>query len=87
MDNELVEPHTARVPFTTVLASITGLWLCYFVLITLRSLSLELGFEDEMIWRRALVCLAGIVTMPAQTRNAAATCQMLFNFTTEFCPA
>ena len=52
-----------RVPFKTVLASIIGLWVCYFALITLRSLSLELGFEDEMIWRRAVVCLAGVVTM------------------------
>ena len=64
MDSDIADDRALpRVPFTTVLASITGLWLCYFVLITLRSLSLELGFEDEMIWRRALVCLAGIVTM------------------------
>jgi two-component system LytT family sensor kinase len=64
MDSDVVdEDAQPRVPFLTVLASIAGLWLCYFVLITLRSLSLELGFEDEMIWRRALVCLAGIVTM------------------------
>ena len=64
MDSDIADDRAQpRVPFGTVLASITGLWLCYFVLITLRSLSLELGFEDEMIWRRALVCLAGIVTM------------------------
>jgi len=63
MDRE-IEDDTAppRVPFPKVLASIVGLWACYFVLITLRSLSLELGFEDEMIWRRAVVCLAGVVT-------------------------
>ena len=64
MDSDDLDEHAQpRVPFWTVLASIAGLWLCYFVLITLRSLSLELGFEDEMIWRRGLVCLAGIVTM------------------------
>ena len=64
MDSDIADDRAQpRVPFRTLLASITGLWLCYFVLITLRSLSLELGFEDEMIWRRALVCLAGIVTM------------------------
>jgi hypothetical protein len=64
MDSDIEDQDAQpRVPFRTVLASIIGLWLCYFVLITLRSLSLELGFEDEMIWRRALVCLAGIVTM------------------------
>lgn len=63
MDTEVESKAPVRVPFPTVLASIVGLWVCYFVLITLRSLSLELGFEDEMIWRRALVCLAGVVTM------------------------
>ena len=64
MDSDFEDEDTPpRVPFVTVLASITGLWLCYFILITLRSLSLELGFEDEMIWRRAMVCVAGIVTM------------------------
>ena len=63
MDTEVESKAPARVPFATVLASIVGLWVCYFVLITLRSLSLELGFEDEMVWRRALVCAAGVVTM------------------------
>ena len=63
MDSDIDTKAPVRVPFPTVLASIVGLWVCYFVLITLRSLSLELGFEDEMIWRRALVCLAGVVTM------------------------
>ncbi|WP_305097604.1 sensor histidine kinase [Croceibacterium aestuarii] len=63
MDIAVEDKAPARVPFPTVLASIVGLWVCYFVLITLRSLSLELGFESEMIWRRALVCIAGVVTM------------------------
>ncbi|MXO60473.1 sensor histidine kinase [Altererythrobacter salegens] len=63
MDIEFEEKAPVRVPFPTVLASIVGLWVCYFVLITLRSLSLEFNFEDEMVWRRALVCLAGAVTM------------------------
>jgi hypothetical protein len=63
MDNELVEPHPARVPFATVLASIVGLWLCYFVLVTLRSELLDLGFEQEMLWRRAIASLAGVIIM------------------------
>ena len=43
-----------------MLASIAGLWLCYFVLTTLRSEVLGFGFPLEMMWRRALACLAGI---------------------------
>ena len=59
MDNDLIEPHPARVPFATVLASILGMWLCYFLLVTLRSELLDLGFEHEMLWRRAIASLAG----------------------------
>ena len=36
MDAELRDDYSARVPFATVLASIAGLWLCYFLLTTLR---------------------------------------------------
>jgi LytS/YehU family sensor histidine kinase len=57
------EPHesdeTARVPLRHILLSIAGLWLCYFVLITLRSSIVGLDFFGELLWRRALVCLAG----------------------------
>ena len=60
MDNDLLEPQPARVPFTTVLASIAGLWLCYFLLVTIRSELLDLGFEQEMLWRRAIASLAGV---------------------------
>lgn len=55
-------PHsdeTARVPLRQVLLSIAGLWVCYFVLITLRSSIVGLDFFGELLWRRALVCLAG----------------------------
>lgn len=51
----------ARVPFATVLASVAGLWLCYFVLATARGDLLDLGFEQEILWRRAIACLAGMV--------------------------
>jgi len=51
----------ARVPFSTVLASILGLWLCYFLLTTLRAELLDLGFAWDMMTRRALASLAGAV--------------------------
>jgi two-component system LytT family sensor kinase len=57
----------ARVPPRLVLLSAGAMWLLYYVLVTLRSLvfndSSDLG---EMLWRRAVVTLAGIaVTMLA----------------------
>ena len=52
--------YTARVPFGTVLASIAGLWLSYFVLATLRWELLGLGFSQELLWPRALASLAGV---------------------------
>jgi len=51
------------VPFATVLASVAGLWLCYFLLVTIRSELLDLGFEQEMLWRRALASVAGVAIM------------------------
>ena len=57
---------TPHVPARQVLASAAALWLCYFVLITLRALVAELGEFGDLLWRRALVTLAGIaVTMLA----------------------
>jgi hypothetical protein len=55
------EDEFARVPFRIVLASVVGLWLCYFLLTTARGDLLDLGFEQEILWRRGLACLAGIV--------------------------
>lgn len=51
--------ESARLPLRHVLLSIAGLWVCYFVLITLRSSMVGLDFFGELLWRRALVCLAG----------------------------
>lgn len=48
------------VPIATVLASIVGLWLCYFLITTLRGSIIGLGLETETLLRRGLVCLAGI---------------------------
>ena len=50
-----------HVPARQVLASAVALWLCYFVLITMRALVVELGEFGDLLWRRALVTLAGIV--------------------------
>jgi len=51
-------PH---IPARQVLASAVALWLCYFVLISMRALVVELGEFGDLLWRRALVTLAGIV--------------------------
>jgi hypothetical protein len=56
---DLPEDYIARVPFGTVLASIAGLWLSYFLLTTLRWELLGLGFSREMLWPRALASLGG----------------------------
>ncbi|HEX7711663.1 MAG TPA: histidine kinase [Sphingomonadaceae bacterium] len=60
---DVAEPELAqpRVALSTVLASIVGLWLCYFVLTTVRAQILDLGFEIELLWRRLLVSLIGVV--------------------------
>jgi signal transduction histidine kinase len=57
---ELPEDYTARVPFGTVLASIAGLWLTYFLLTTLRWQLLGLGLGQELLWPRALATVAGV---------------------------
>jgi hypothetical protein len=50
-----------RVRFAIVLGSAIGLWLCYFLLTSLRAEILDLGFQGEMLWRRALVSSIGVV--------------------------
>lgn len=61
MPGESAEQNRVRVPFKTVLASVAGLWLCYFVLTTLRWELLGLGFSGELLLLRPLACLAGMV--------------------------
>ena len=61
MDFEASETCHTRVPFRTVLLSIAGLWLCYFLLSTLRGELLDIGFTAEAFWRRALSSAAGMV--------------------------
>ena len=50
------EPLAPRI----VIASMVGVWLCYFLLITLRGVIVGLEFQDELLWRRAVVCLFGV---------------------------
>ena len=57
LDPSISQPH---VPARQVVMSAFALWLCYFVLITIRGLVVELGEFQELLWRRALVTLAGI---------------------------
>jgi len=59
MEPEVQDDRIARVPFATVVASIAGLWLTYFLLTTLRWQLLGLGFGVELLWPRALATLAG----------------------------
>ena len=51
--------YPVRVPLRVVLASIAGLWACYFVLTTFRS-AIGLELQGELLWRRGLVSLAGV---------------------------
>lgn len=60
MEEAAPELSRTRVSVRTVLASIVGMWACYFVLTTIRSEILDLGYEVELIWRRALVALIGV---------------------------
>uniref|UniRef100_UPI00384EB969 sensor histidine kinase n=1 Tax=Novosphingobium percolationis TaxID=2871811 RepID=UPI00384EB969 len=55
-----IAPARPHVPARQVVMSAIALWLCYFALITLRGLVVELGEFQELLWRRALVTLAGI---------------------------
>ncbi len=47
-------------PARAVFLSAAALWLTYFLLITLRGIVVDLGEFNELLWRRAVVTLAGI---------------------------
>ncbi|VVT03244.1 sensor histidine kinase [Erythrobacter sp. EC-HK427] len=51
----------ARVPFKTVLFSVAGLWLAYFLLMTLRAELLGMDIAQDMVLPRMLTCLAGML--------------------------
>lgn len=50
-----------RVPFSLVLASIVGVWLAYFALVTLRGWLVGLEMLDDLAARRILVTVASMV--------------------------
>ncbi len=59
---EVQAPNTrATVPLRLVTASVVALWLTYFLLSTVRSVILDFGFQEEMLWRRGVVTLVGAV--------------------------
>ena len=60
IDERQVNPEDERLSGRVVFASMVGVWLCYFLLITLRGAIVGLEFQDELLWRRALVCLIGV---------------------------
>lgn len=60
LDNESqMNSESPRVPAKVVLLSILGLWVAYFLLITARGAVVGLELQDELLWRRLVVCLAG----------------------------
>ena len=58
--HSLAADTSGHLPFRMVLASMVGLWMFYFVLTTLRSSIIGLELQEEMLWRRGIVSLAGI---------------------------
>jgi len=61
MDKADTDKPVARVKFRIVLASIVGLWATYLVLMTLRTELLGMVFANEMLVRRVVSTLIGIV--------------------------
>lgn len=57
--SRLSDTENRGVSLRTVLASIAGLWACYFVLVTIRA-AIGLELQGELLWRRGLVCFAGM---------------------------
>ncbi len=53
--------ESSRLPFKAVLISIVGVWVTYFILLTLRGVIVGLEMHDALLWRRMIVCLAGVV--------------------------
>jgi two-component system LytT family sensor kinase len=60
--NALIAP---RVPARLVLASIAGLWLCYFVLATVRGWIVGLELHEALLWRRIAVTVASMAVTAA----------------------
>ena len=54
-----INRNDARAPVKVVVFSIIGLWIAYFLLITARGAVVGLEMQDELLWRRFVVCVAG----------------------------
>ncbi|MFM6830045.1 MAG: sensor histidine kinase [Novosphingobium sp.] len=65
MTLDKIDPGIPRVPARQVVLSACALWLCYFLLITVRGLVVELGDFSDLLWRRGAVTAAGIVVTVA----------------------
>ncbi len=50
-----------RLPVRSVIASMLALWLAYFLLTSLRGLIVGIDFQAELLNRRSIVCLAGVL--------------------------
>ncbi len=62
MVNPVTSTAPARVPFRTVLISMVVLWVCYYLLTTLRGSIVGMEFDADILFRRGIVNLAGLVT-------------------------
>lgn len=59
---DIQAPDTrAAVRLRHVAASAVAIWLCYFLLSTARSVILDFGFQEALLWRRGVVALVGVV--------------------------
>ncbi len=45
----------------TIIFSVVALWSVYFILITVRGLIVGMGVDFDILWRRSVVCLVGVV--------------------------
>lgn len=53
-------PAPPRLPWKHAVLSMLGIWLCYFLLTTLRGTIFGSELQLELVWRRAIVCLVGV---------------------------
>lgn len=60
MDTDRTHPAAARLPWKLTLLSMLGIWLCYFLLTTLRGTIFGAELQLELVWRRAIVCVIGV---------------------------
>ena len=61
MDSIRSAKPRVSVPFKTVLLSMLALWLTYFVLTTLRGTIVGIDFQDELLLRRFIVSVGGVL--------------------------